>query len=393
MSLGLPNRDVHISVQFMRFGEINTINERYYAEILIESNWIIYKCTDKYSPVFDWNPKLYIENSINEPKEEITYELQKFYNMTKVFEKRTVKGFFWEKLELEHFPLDVQELSIVICSKLKPNEVELKLDPERPCLIDPKAEKIFHDQQKWCLYKLVKVADHASYDECQEDDPAQKLIKQQAPAKFVVTSFCSRLSGYYLYNAYFIIFLITLLSLCIFSIDCKLPQSRLQTCFTLVLTSASFKWVTNRSLPAISYMTSLDKYSISCIFYLCLNCGWHSVVGFFWQKDLAVQVDLAISFKTIKDLERLNKEGPPPPYLILQLTLLKWWGITQCSVNLLRRTKFKRDCEFVYLETLCYRFDKTIPSLLSNCIQKEYIIENPSIFVTKVEINLKFLLQ
>ncbi|RNA29075.1 hypothetical protein BpHYR1_044133 [Brachionus plicatilis] len=29
---------------------------------------------------------------------------------------------------------------------------------------------------------------------------------------------------------------------------------------------------------------------------------------------------------------------------------LKCFGITQCSVNLLRRTKFKGDCEFLYLE-------------------------------------------
>lgn len=322
------SREVHISVQFMRFGEIDTIHERYYAEIQIESNWIVYKSIDMYNPHFDWNPKLYIENSINEPKEEISYELQKFYDMTKVFERRTIKGFFWEKLELEHFPLDIQELSIVICSKLKSNEVELKSDPDRPCLIDQKAEKIFHDQQKWCLYKLVKVAHHASYDEYKEDDSAQMLVNNKQPAKFVVTSYCSRLSGYYLYNAYFIILLITLLSLCIFSIDYRLPQSRLQSCFTLVLTSASFKWVTNRSLPTISYMTSLDKYSISCIFYLCLNCAWHSLVGCLAQKVNAVQIDSIMffvfififsvihlklviwffnSFKSIRNLEKQNK--------------------------------------------------------------------------------------
>lgn len=296
MIQNFSSREVHICVQFMRYGEIDTIHERYYAEILIESNWIIYKSIESVNPLIDWNPKLYIENSINEPKEETSFELKKFYDMTKVYEKRLIKGFFWERLELEHFPLDIQELSIVICSKLKPNEVELKSDPDRPCLIDHKAEKIFHDQQKWCLYKLVKVTNHASYDELEESNVNEKLITSKRPPKFVVTSFCSRLSGYYLYNAYFIILLITLLSLCIFAIDCKLPQSRLQSCFTLVLTSASFKWVTNRSLPTISYMTSLDKYSISCIFYLCLNCGWHSLVGFFWHKDFAMQIDFFMFF-------------------------------------------------------------------------------------------------
>ncbi|RNA22643.1 hypothetical protein BpHYR1_025079 [Brachionus plicatilis] len=66
-------------------------------------------------------------------------------------------------------------------------------------------------------------------------------------------------------------------------------------------------------------------------------------------------------------------------YLILQLRLLKWWGITQCSVNLLRRTKFKRDCEYVFYlwRNSVYFFDKTNPSLLSlnNKLSKEIIFK------------------
>lgn len=107
---------------------------------------------------------------------------------------------------MEHFPLDIQELSIVICLKLKPSEVELRSDPDRPCLIDHKAEKIFHDQQKWCLYKLIKVTDNASFDEYEEGETTQNWIIYKPLPNIVVTSFCSRLSGYYLYNAYFIFF-------------------------------------------------------------------------------------------------------------------------------------------------------------------------------------------
>jgi len=82
--------------------------------------------------------------------------------------------------------------------------------------------------------------------------------------------------------------------LTIFSIDCKLPQNRLQTTYTLLLTSVSFKWVINRSLPTVSYLTSLDKYAITCIFYVCLLCVWHSIVGAFWPKSDAQTYDLAL---------------------------------------------------------------------------------------------------
>jgi predicted signal transduction protein with EAL and GGDEF domain len=60
------------------------------------------------------------------------------------------------------------------------------------------------------------------------------------------------------------------------------------------LTSVSFKWVINRSLPAVSYLTSLDKYAIVCIFYVCLLCVWHAIVGAFWPKPDAQAYDQAL---------------------------------------------------------------------------------------------------
>ena len=97
--------------------------------------------------------------------------------------------------------------------------------------------------------------------------------------KIGATCYSSRKPGYYLFNAYFLIFLITASALCIFSIDHKLPQSRLQTTCTILLTSISFKWVINRYLPTISYLTSLDQYAILSIFYICLLCLFHALVG------------------------------------------------------------------------------------------------------------------
>lgn len=110
--------------------------------------------------------------------------------------------------------------------------------------------------------------------------------------KISATCYSSRRPGYYIFNAYLLIFLITTSSLTIFSINPKLPQSRLQTSYTLLLTSVSFKWVINRYLPTVSYLTSLDKYAIGCISYLCLCCVWHAVVGTFWSNTEAVRLDL-----------------------------------------------------------------------------------------------------
>ena len=77
-------------------------------------------------------------------------------------------------------------------------------------------------------------------------------------------------------NVYSFNFLITLLSLTLFAIETKISQNRLSGTFTLILTSFSFKVVTSKTIPAISYLTSLDKYQIANIMYLVMCCVWHA---------------------------------------------------------------------------------------------------------------------
>ena len=85
------------------------------------------------------------------------------------------------------------------------------------------------------------------------------------------------------------IFLITASSLTVFSISKSLPTNRLPTTFTILLSSISFKWVVNRSLPPVAYLTFLDKYSIVCILFINVLGAWHSIIGSFhsyWPQDL-----------------------------------------------------------------------------------------------------------
>jgi hypothetical protein len=56
-----------------------------------------------------WSPKLYIENSLGDPKEQIRHRI--IYNEKGeafIYEKRVAKGTFMENLELDDFPFDVQ---------------------------------------------------------------------------------------------------------------------------------------------------------------------------------------------------------------------------------------------------------------------------------------------
>ncbi len=120
----------------MNLGEIDTLNERYQAHASIESRWSIpfdnipfklssddqQRLTDGKSVLLDkyaeshWHPQLYIENALGDLKEQIKYsvKLSKEDNKIYICEHRDIKGLFWEKLELQHFPCDVQDLSISV---------------------------------------------------------------------------------------------------------------------------------------------------------------------------------------------------------------------------------------------------------------------------------------
>ena len=205
---------------------------------------------------------------------------------------------FWEKLELYNFPIDIQELSITVSSTRTKSEMGLKEDKSKNHL-NSRVGKTFGDQQKWKFYRYVEVSNTDSLD---DDDSSSSKYELEDEHPIIRTAcFVSRQPQYYYWNAYFLIFLITISSLCIFSIDCRLPQSRLQSTFTLLLTSISFKWVINRSLPAVSYLTSLDIYAICNIFFLCLISSWHSVAGACWDPTTARYLDfwLMIAFSSL----------------------------------------------------------------------------------------------
>jgi len=66
---------VEILIQFCRIGEIDTINEKYQAEICIESKWIDKETITVYDPKKHWNPLLQIENAIAIHSEQVDYHI------------------------------------------------------------------------------------------------------------------------------------------------------------------------------------------------------------------------------------------------------------------------------------------------------------------------------
>jgi hypothetical protein len=165
---------VYVRLMFLRVGEIDTLNEKYQAHAAIEARWLIdinklssSLSLDDHKLLIEgksislikygeshWHPQLYIENAVGDLKEQITYSAKRSTTDNEIYvcEHRDIKGSFWEQLELQHFPSDLQDLSISIASMVYDDKVILIADPHHLSGVNREA---FVDQQEWKLYKHV----------------------------------------------------------------------------------------------------------------------------------------------------------------------------------------------------------------------------------------------
>jgi len=106
------------------------------------------------------------------------------------------KRIFWEKLELYHFPSDVQDLSISVTSSLFHDKVLLFADPYRLSGVNREA---FVDQQEWSLYEHVDSEQRfikdflfrANDDDDEEDDQQIKdTANKEERKRSVLTVTC-----------------------------------------------------------------------------------------------------------------------------------------------------------------------------------------------------------
>ncbi|CAF1388982.1 unnamed protein product [Adineta ricciae] len=264
---------MNVELFFLKIGEIDTLKEQFQAEAFIQARWAepTLKGTniDSFDPNKFWNPLLYVDNSVGDLKNDTWHKVvYDGIDTPMIYEMRKVKGVFLENLELNDFPVDVQDLSITVSTTRTVNEVYLTADTSQLSAINTHA---FIDQQEWRLHEHVETSTKFLSNPF---TPSQN----QHPA-FSATCRAARRPGYFYWNVYFLIFFITVMAFATFSVTYNLPQNRLQLSFTLLLTSVTFKWVVVRCLPTISYLTTLDKYVLLSMVMLCTVCVWHAIIA------------------------------------------------------------------------------------------------------------------
>ena len=264
--------DVYIQVNITKINDIDTVNQRFQAEAIVESKWqdpSIKSLNDTIDPNKIWKPELYIENAINDIKEDVRYRVvSDDQSNLMICEIRRLKGLFWEKLELENFPLDTQDLTVVIATKKSGSRVNfILMQPEvQECCLNNTL-----DNSMWRLHNVVTTRKGKLNCDFSFGKREYPLISVKVQA--------FRSPGFFYWNAVLPILLITLASLGPFVIDYKLPQSRLPSTATMLLTSVSFRWVVGRLLPTVSYLTSLDKYSLASMMIITFQLFYHAIIA------------------------------------------------------------------------------------------------------------------
>lgn len=294
-----PNKKtVFIQIVFIKLGEIETVKETFTADVLIQARWR--------EPQFDgrqtasvtnpeeidwsqyWSPLIYVDNTIGDPKESVCRSL--LYDVTRweayFVERRRVKGTFLENLELFHFPFDTQDLTVKIASQRGEDEISLEDDELKRSTINVQS---FVDEQEWRLYDEVETF-RGSVSKYYQGDSVENCVHQT----FSCRTHATRRAGFYITNIFVVMIFICSMTFSTFSVDLLKPQNRLQLTFILLLTTVTFKFAVNSSLPRISYLTALDVYIIASMTIVIMVGVWHAIVPairFNWDKDVASYCD------------------------------------------------------------------------------------------------------
>ena len=159
-------------------GEIDTLNERYYAEILFEASWeepARKGATNRsFDPAVYWTPELELMNGIGDLQDEILYTV--YYNkqgIATVTEHHKLKGTLWERMELQHFPVDVQDLSLLITTSRTDKEMKFVKNLQRPSGVN---RRVFTDEQEWYLFEHVEIDITSQIDEYLDDGHNHSVV-------------------------------------------------------------------------------------------------------------------------------------------------------------------------------------------------------------------------
>eukprot|EP01084_Bolivina_argentea_P116678 207269_1 len=183
-----------------------------------------------------------------------------------------IRSIWTEEFEVESFPFDVQDLTMVFCSEDLP-ATEARIYPSASKYPSLSVDKTWSPITNFDIDNVDIDFKAVDYGENNKPEEVYIYARYRIQVK-------RRWKGI-VYRIIVWMFMLGLLSWATFAIDYKSIGDRMGFSMTMVLTVVAFQFVISNELPKVNYLTFLDKYNLFIFGYVVLICfesvitGWH----------------------------------------------------------------------------------------------------------------------
>lgn len=243
---------------------VDTVHQVFDANVVVRYRWRLTESqaerylaspdTFKICKYQDLHPRFKIPN---------LKELQEWKDYPKKFKTTTsnevycessfrVVGTFMEKMELESFPFDIQDITITLVCNV-PTNYYILTPNKKESDIGIMREK-FLTMSEWSVETLSVQFTHTQKSESRSrTEKSVMRIFVKVRRKWIA----------YFWRVIIIMAIINFCSLFVFCIDISEPGDRGGHIFTIMLTAVAFQFVVQTELPKLPYLTYLDYYVLS----------------------------------------------------------------------------------------------------------------------------------
>eukprot|EP00730_Choanoeca_flexa_P017084 TRINITY_DN8181_c0_g1_i7.p1 TRINITY_DN8181_c0_g1~~TRINITY_DN8181_c0_g1_i7.p1 ORF type:complete len:351 (+),score=54.94 TRINITY_DN8181_c0_g1_i7:104-1156(+) len=193
-----------------------------------------------------------------------------------------VSGTFFHKPKLHYFPYDVQDVELKFEVWSRRDYDQGKMPGSCLCREEIGADHLLKREG----FAAADFAPVALIGVC-HDDPDYHYHSFELKLRV------RRLPFYYLSNLVLPLFVLVSLTGCVFAISPEEVGERLSVSLTLLLTVIAYKLVVASSLPAVAYLTWLDRYSLAALLMLVLTVVQNAMAGFIPDFDQPAAIGCA----------------------------------------------------------------------------------------------------
>jgi hypothetical protein len=203
-------------------------------------------------------PEVFIGNAVDVERKDIEATVEEG---GMIFMEIMYTGVLSEFMELEMFPLDIQDLSIVVRAK----DVMWRFKP-------------FKDETKRRIRETVELVE---WTICY---PQMKVsVTNNGRCSWKLMMKVVRKPDYYITNVVLIVFAIATICFFAFLFPIYAWEDRANLLTTLLLTAVTFKFVVAQSLPKVPFFTLLDVYIVFALVMMVIIILWSASMRALWR--------------------------------------------------------------------------------------------------------------